>query len=192
MLLEWDSQKPRMLGQGPGGVSASCANCGGTVCYWCWDSPDFLMCKEECERQNPGNQAAINSCVCRNCVRDEICGGVGTRDPAAFAWGARSDETCIHQDEVNRVLRANGYAPINRDCILGPRTCGASRVATSIDSSVGIPSPCFGREREWIDPVRAGQAPPPPAPVAKKSRAGLVAALAALTIGGLVAYAQGG
>lgn len=189
MNLQW-------LSQGPGGVSASCANCGGRVCWWCWDSPDFVECKNQCERDNFGNQAAINACVCQNCVNDAHCGGVGTRDPTAYAWGAYSQDTCDHQDEVNAVLTANGYAPIARDCRMGPLTCGASQVATEINPSVGIPSPCFARRSEWILPTksqpRPPPPPPPPPPVAKKSRAGLVAALAALTIGGLVVYAQGG
>jgi hypothetical protein len=179
MKLHW-------LSQGPGGVSASCSNCGGTVCWWCWASPDFVACKEECERNNAGNQAAIDACVCRNCVKDDLCGGVGTRNPHAYGWRVRSDETCIHQDEVNRVLVANGYNPIARDCILGPLTCGASRVATDIDASVGIPSPCFDHQSEWRLPTKAGQAPPPPAPVAKKRNTGALLILGTLV--GLAAY----
>lgn len=182
MNLQW-------LSQGPGGVSASCANCGGTVCYWCWDSPDFVMCKEECERANPGNQSAINACVCRNCVRDELCGGVGTRVPGAYAWGAYSDETCIHQDEVNRVLVANDYAPIARDCRIGPRTCGASQVATSIDSSVGIPDTCFSRRNEWILPTRGPQGRPPSLPPLKTAGGGRGALLVLASLVGLAAYA---
>jgi hypothetical protein len=184
MNLQW-------LSQGPGGVHASCANCQGTVCVWCWGVPDFEQCKLECEQQFAGDQAAISRCVCQSCVNDAHCGGVGTRDPTAYGWMVKSQDTCEHQDEVNRVLVANGYAPIARDCVLGPLTCGASRTATDIDSSVGIPSPCFQHQSEWKFPTK-GQPAPLPVVTKKKSRAGLIAGLAALTIGGLVIYAQGG
>lgn len=184
MNLQW-------LSQGPGGVSASCANCGGTVCHWCWGVPEFEQCKLECEQQNAGNPAAISACVCRSCVNDAHCGGVGTRDPTAYAWGAYSQDTCEHQDEVNAVLTANGYAPIARDCRIGPRTCGASQVATEINPSVGIPSPCFARRSEWILPTKGQPRPPPPPPiVAKKSDRGTLLILA--TIAGLAAYGYWG
>jgi hypothetical protein len=179
MRLQW-------LSQGPGGVHASCANCGGTVCYWCWGVPEFEQCKTDCEQANAGNPAAISSCVCLNCVKDEVCGGTGTRDRQAYGWLTYSDETCIHQDEVNRVLTANGYNPIARDCKLGPLTCGASRVATDIDSSVGIPDSCFRHQSEWRLPTKVGQAPPPPQTVAKKGSGGALLILASLV--GLAAY----
>lgn len=185
MTLEW-------LGQGPGGVHASCANCGGTVCWWCWGVPEFEACKLQCEQENAGNPSAIAACVCQSCVNDDHCGGVGTRDRTAFGWLTYSDETCIHQDEVNRVLTANGYNPIARDCKLGPLTCGASRVATDIDSSVGIPDTCFRHQNEWRLPTKVGQAPPAPVAGKKKRNLGAVLlAVTALVAGGFAVVGRG-
>jgi hypothetical protein len=168
-------------------------------CDQCWRT-QFANAQREC---NPGSDD-YDECVnelARQFTRDRCFpnfGGTGTRIDA-YPWGQLSDETCLHQDQVNAVLLANGYQAIARDCRTGPRTCGASSVATQIDPSVGIPDTCFAHQSEWVLPARATQPPPvevPPVvtPVPTTAKAGVgaggLALLAAAVLGGIYLVTQ--
>jgi hypothetical protein len=169
-------------------------------CNRCWQE-QFRNAQIEC---NPGSDD-YDECVnelARQFTRDRCFpnfGGTGTRINA-YPWQIYSDETCLHQDQVNAVLIANGYQPISpRDCKIGPRTCGASSVATQIDPSVGIPDTCFAHQGEWVLPARAAQQPPvvpvPPVvitPTTAKAGVGpgAVALLAAAAVAGYFLITQ--
>src|SRR6266542_2940027 len=137
-------------------------------CNRCWQE-QFANAQRSCVAANFEGFDSYNDCVnerARQFTREQCLpnfGGTGTR-VNAYPWGQYSAETCLQQDQVNAVLRANNYQPIARDCKTGPLTCGASSVATQIDSSVGIPDTCFAHQSEWVLP-QAGQ-PPVPTPTA--------------------------
>jgi hypothetical protein len=169
-------------------------------CDACWRE-QFAAAQRACSTGFEGYDSR-DQCVnelARQFTREQCFpnfGGTGTRINA-YPWRQSSDETCLHQDQVNAVLRDNGYQPIARDCKLGPLTCGASSVATQLDSSVGIPDTCFAHQGEWVLPAQAGAPPPvepapapppppPPAPTASKGiGAGGLALLAAVLAGGI-------
>jgi hypothetical protein len=151
-------------------------------------SDDYDQCVEELARQLTRERCFPNF------------GGTGTRINA-YPWQQVSNETCLHQDQVNAVLRDNGYQTVDRDCRLGPLTCGASSVATQIDPSVGIPDTCFAHQSEWVLPQKGPSPPPapapaptplpPPAPTASKGMgAGGLALLAAAVLAGIYAVTQ--
>ncbi len=151
-----------------GQAAVSCANCGGTVCFWCWDSPDFRNCRQNCINRTPNDVAAYDACTCSECVNENMCGtgGVGTRAPGT-PWRTYDAEVCDYQRKINAVLTTHGYAPVGVDCKLGPRTCGAAAKASlellpEGDPAIpGIDSTCYEHQSEWIEPTRAGAAPPP-------------------------------
>jgi hypothetical protein len=169
-------------------------------CDQCWRE-QFANAQREC---NPGSDD-YDECVndlARQLTRERCFpnfGGTGTRINA-YPWRQSSNETCLHQDQVNAVLLANNFQPIARDCRLGPLTCGASRVATDIDPSVGIPDTCFAHQGEWVFPSERGQPPPvepppplppPPTPTtAGGIGTGGLAFLAAALLGGLYYFTQ--
>jgi len=154
----------------------------------CWRN-SFRQAQLECDQTTQG-YPNYNACVEGRARRiaNQVCipaCEAYLRGADEYPWGVRNNNTCELQRDLNTALVAEGYNPITVDCVLGPATCGASDALGR-----GVPAGCVGRPR--TPPTRGPQGRPPPAPVAKKSRAGLLAAGAALLIGGLVIYAQGG
>jgi hypothetical protein len=171
-------------------------------CDQCWRT-QFANAQREC---NPGSDD-YDECVnelARQFTRDRCFpnfGGTGTRINA-YPWQIYSNETCLHQDQVNAVLRDNSFQTVIRDCKLGPLTCGASRVATDIDPSVGIPDTCFAHQSEWTYPSEAVPGggggpvvPVPPVVITPTTSSsgvgpGAVALLAAAALAGYFLFTQ--
>lgn len=79
-------------------------------------------------------------------------GSLGTNSlgaVAAFQWGQYSKAVLSLQNSINLRLPALGYWPIVEDGILGPKTCGATRIVYPNN----VPTAC----QSFTDPLPAGQ-----------------------------------
>jgi hypothetical protein len=158
----------------------------------CWRNA-FRQAQLECDQTTqgyPNYDACVNGRA-RN-IANQICipaCEAYLRGAGEYPWGVRSQATCEVQRDINAALREQGFNPIAEDCVMGPRTCGASDAV-----GFGVPASCVPHRSEWIAPTRVGQAPPPPATSAgaKKSRRGLTALVVGAAIAGLAYLSTGG
>lgn len=149
--------------------------------------PDYNACVEGRARAN-ASQVCIPACEAY------------LRGSGDFPWGVYSEETCTVQDEINSILtnpnvargqKAAGdtYAPITRDCKMGPATCGAADFL-----GMGTPTTCAGRPKTTPTKTGTGGGGTPPPPVGggkRKSNAGWVGFIALTSVVGFALAAAG-
>jgi hypothetical protein len=180
----------------------------------CWDQPGFNQCHDQalrqaqadCRNYNPNRYDSYDDCVTKTKNVYVAADCLKFCRPTAATY--RGGDPCNSPAAIAYAQRKLG---VTADGIFGPVTRAAlERSGATLQGLIGCVGACppsvpaalcagdclpgYARDANGIC-ARVGPIPQPPAsaPVAKKkSNALLYGGLAALVIGGLVAYAEGG